>query len=97
MGDDRSHGQGSARLAGPATASHESFDERAECLRCVALGTGCKVAPRALSMKLARVARLPGRGAEPAVRGPELEVKRESFCACGTSGWLEASSHFVRA
>ena len=67
---------------------HESFDEKTECLRRIKPGTGCKDAPRAFSMKLARATRSPECNAKPERRGPEHEVKHETPGVYGT-GALE--------
>ena len=61
----------------------ETFNEHAECLRCIKPGTGCKDAPRAFSMKLARVTRSPECNAKPTRWDPELEVKHEVAGADG--------------
>ena len=57
---------------------YEDFDETRECLHCIKPGTGCKDAPRAFSMKLARVTRSPECNAKPTTWDPELELKHES-------------------
>ena len=54
---------------------YETFDENTECLHCIKPGTGCKDAPRAFSMKLARVTRSRECDTRPTTWDPELEVK----------------------
>ena len=53
----------------------ENFDERTEVLKCIKPGTGCKDAPRAFSMKLAKFTRHPKIGLKPALYDGELELK----------------------
>ena len=64
---------------------YETFDERTECLHCIKPGTGCKDAPRAFSLKLARATRSPECNAKPATWGPELEVKHVATGSDATS------------
>eukprot|EP00439_Symbiodinium_sp_Y106_P049299 s2398_g6.t1 len=54
---------------------YEGYDERTEVLQCIKPGTGCKDAPRAFSLKLARYTRDPKIGLEPTLYDSELEVK----------------------
>ena len=62
---------------------YEDFDETLECLHCIKPGTGCKDAPRAFSMKLARVTR--SQDLRPTTWDPELELKHESAGTDGSS------------
>ena len=57
---------------------YETFNEHTECLHCIKPGTGCKDAPRAFSMKLARVTRSAECNTKPTRWDPELEVKHET-------------------
>ena len=52
----------------------ESYDPRIHCLRCTKPGTGTKDAPRAFSLKLAKVTREQA-GFQPALYDQELEFK----------------------
>ena len=54
---------------------YENYDERFHVLRCLRPGTGCKDAPRAFSMKLSKVTRLPTVGLQPLSSDPECKVK----------------------
>ncbi|CAE7444645.1 unnamed protein product [Symbiodinium necroappetens] len=54
---------------------YEDFDERTEVLRCIKPGTGCKDAPRAFALKLAKYTRHPKIGLTPTLYDSELEVK----------------------
>ena len=53
----------------------EEYDERQHVLQCVKPGTGCKDAPRAFSLKLAKVTRHVEIGLQPLSSDPECEVK----------------------
>ena len=56
----------------------EGYHERYECLRCLVPGTGTKDAPRAFSLKLAKVTRSPECGFAPTTMDKELECRHES-------------------
>eukprot|EP00959_Pyramimonas_sp_CCMP1952_P125731 2629287-Pyramimonas_sp.AAC.1 len=62
---------------------YESLGERAECLRCIEPGTGCKDAPRAFSMKLAQFTRSPECSVKPTRWDSELEVEHVTSGICG--------------
>ena len=57
----------------------EKYDENVHCLECIKPGTGSKDAPRAFSIKLARVTRDVKLGLVPTTYDPELEVKHVSI------------------
>ncbi|CAE7210155.1 unnamed protein product [Symbiodinium sp. CCMP2456] len=54
---------------------YHDFDERREVLKCVKPGTGCKDAPRAFSLKLAKCTRSPKVQLKPSMFDSELELK----------------------
>ena len=56
----------------------EEYDERKHVLQCVKPGTGCKDAPRAFSLKLAKVTRHVEIGLQPLSSDPECEVKHRN-------------------
>ena len=53
----------------------ENFDPHRETLKCLKPGTGCKDAPRAFSLKLAKYTRDPKIGLHPSLYDTELEMK----------------------
>ena len=54
---------------------YHDFDERREVLKCVKPGTGCKDAPRAFSLKLAKCTRSSKVQLKPSMFDSELELK----------------------
>ena len=78
-------------MEAPQEPGYEDFDETRECLHCIKPGTGCKDAPRAFSMKLARVTRSPECNAKPTTWGPELELKHERVGSNATGTSQDAS------
>jgi hypothetical protein len=56
----------------------ESYDERYECLRCLKPGTGTKDAPRAFSLKCAKITRSEEGGFRPTTIDQELELKHSN-------------------
>lgn len=54
---------------------YKHYDERFHVLKCLKPGTGCKDAPKAFSLKLARVTRSDRVGLRPLAADPECEVK----------------------
>lgn len=55
-----------------------NYDERTHVLKCLKPGTGCKDAPKAFSMKLARVTRSIDVGLTPLAADSECEVKHKN-------------------
>jgi hypothetical protein len=58
-------------------AGYEDFCEYREVLECTKPGTGCKDAPRAFSLKLAKVTRSTTLQMHPTVMDPELEIQHD--------------------
>ena len=74
---------------------YEDFDETKECLHCIKPGTGCKDAPRAFSMKLARVTRSAECDLKPTTWDPELELKHEGADTSGVGASQAAARRLV--